>query len=147
MYEKSLVDIKEVNAVPPSEFATQYRYEPSKVKPPIGSNLLMHYLRCPEDASETAPCLRRMPKKLNDQLVACPNNGVSPGWGLHFEEGWSWKKILTGLCFLFILASVLEAVLYWRFEHSAQDSLALGTFMLACFSVVVATLQAWLSVA
>lgn len=92
MYEKSLVDIKEINVLPPQEFSTQYRYEASKLKPPIGSNLLMHYLRCPQDASENAPCLRKMPKKLNDQLVACPIQGVSPGWGLHFEEGWSWKS-------------------------------------------------------
>lgn len=146
-YEKSLVDIKEVHAVPPPEFSTAYRYEPTPLKPPIGSNLLMHYLRCPEDASEAEPCLRKVPKKVNDELTVCPIKGVSPGWGLHFEEGWSWKKILTGLCFLFILASVLEAVLYWKFEHSVQDSMAIGTFILACFSLVVATLQAWLMIA
>lgn len=144
MYEKSLVDIKELNAVPPQELSNSYRYERCDVKPPIGSNLLMHYVHFPHEASILAPCLRKVPKKLNGELTACPVKGVSPGWGLHFEEGWSWKKILTWSCLIFILASALEGILYWKFEHSVQDAMAIGTFILSCFGIAVATLQAWL---
>jgi hypothetical protein len=147
MYDKSLVDIKELNVIPPAELNTLYRYEPSKLKPPIGSNLLMHYFRYPEDAPSVTPCFRKMPKKMNQKLTVCPVRGVSPGWGLHFVEGWNWNKILTVSCFVFILASTVVGVLYWKFEHSIQDAFTIGTFMLACFAVGMGTLQAWSSIA
>jgi hypothetical protein len=147
MYDKSLVDIKELNAIPPAEHHTSYRYEPSKLKPPIGSNLLMHYFCCPDDAPSATPCFRKMPKKMNQKLTVCPVQGVSPGWGLHFVEGWNWKKILTVSCFVFILASLAVGVLYWKFEHSIQDAFTIGMFMLACFAISIGTLQAWSSIA
>ncbi|KUJ08314.1 uncharacterized protein LY89DRAFT_789126 [Mollisia scopiformis] len=148
LYERSIVDIKEINAMPTAEYNTAYRYESTNVKPPIGSRTLKHFLRYPEHASaELAPCLQKVPKKLNDRLIPCPTQGVSPGWGLHFEDGWSWKKILTIICSLFLLASILEGALYSRLQHNVQDAMALGAFMLACFSIVIATLQAWLMIA
>lgn len=147
LYHNALVDIKEVNAVPPDEATSAYRYERVKLNPPIGSNLLMHYYRCPEHASGITPCFRKVPKKVDTELTVCPIAGESPGWGLHLEEAWNWKKILTILCILFVLASILEGVLYWRFGHSVQDAMAVGTLMLACFSIVLATIQAWLMVA
>jgi hypothetical protein len=115
MYEKSLIDIKEHNAIPPKELSTLYQYERSKLKPPIGSNLLMHYFNCPKDVPSLAPCFRKIPKKISQQLTVCPVKGVSPGWGLHFVEGFSWKKILTISCFMFALTSVGVGVLYWKF--------------------------------
>jgi hypothetical protein len=79
-------------------------------------------------------------------LTVCPVRGNSPGWGLCFHEGWSWRKILTGSCFVFVLASVAVSVLYRRFEHNMEDAITLGTFILACFGIGVSTLQVWLIV-
>jgi hypothetical protein len=143
MYEKSLIDIKEHNAIPPDELGNLYQYERSNLKPPIGSNLLMHYFNCPEDVPSLAPCFRKIPKKIGQQLTVCPVKGVSPGWGLHFVEGFSWKKILTIACLVFVLTSVGVGILYWKFQHSIQDSFAIGSFVLACFGVSISTLQAW----
>ncbi|KAH8781708.1 hypothetical protein BGZ57DRAFT_853271 [Hyaloscypha finlandica] len=69
MYENSLVDIRALDAIPPEDLSTSYNYERSKLKPPIGSNLLIHYLRCPEDASIVTPCFQRIPKKTKEKLI------------------------------------------------------------------------------
>ncbi len=127
MYDKSLVDIKELNAIPPAELNTSYRYEPSKLKPPIGSNLLMHYFRCPEDAPSVMPCFRKMPKKMNQKLTVRPVRGVSPRWGLHFVEGWNWKKILTVSCFVFILARLRLEFCIGSLSTAFRMLLLLGT--------------------
>lgn len=144
MYDKSLVDIRALHAIPPDHFSASYCYERSTLKPPIGSNLLMHFFYHPEDASAITPCFRKIPKKRKEKLSVCPVNGVSPGWGLCFCEGWSWRKILAWCCLIVVLASIGVCVLYWKFEHKIQDAVALGTFMLACFGIGVSTLQAWL---
>ena len=144
MYEKSLVDIRALDVIPPEDLSASYCYERSKLKPPIGSNLLMHFFHHPEDASAITPCFQKIPKKRKEKLSVCPVKGISPGWGLCFHEGWSWRKILAWSCFMFLLSSIGVCVLYWKFEHKMQDAIALGTFMLACFGIGVSTLQAWL---
>ena len=144
MYEKSLVDIRALDVIPPEDLSASYCYERSKLKPPIGSNLLMHFFHHPEDASAITPCFQKIPKKRKEKLSVCPVKGISPGWGLCFHEGWSWRKILAWCCLTFVLASIGVCVLYWKFEHKMQDAVALGTFMLACFGIGVSTLQAWL---
>ena len=144
MYEKSLVDIRALHVIPPEDLSASYCYERSTLKPPIGSNLLMHFFQHPEDASAITPCFQKIPKKRNEKLSVCPVKGISPGWGLCFHEGWSWRKILAWCCLTFVLASIGVCVLYWKFKHKMQDAVALGTFMLACFGIGVSTLQAWL---
>jgi hypothetical protein len=144
MYEKSLVDIRALDVIPPEDLSASYCYERSTLKPPIGSNLLMHFFHHPEDASAITPCFQKIPKKRKEKLSVCPVKGISPGWGLCFHEGWSWRKILAWSCLMFILSSIGVCVLYWKFEHKMQDAIALGTFMLACFGIGVSTLQAWL---
>ena len=144
MYEKSLVDIRALDVIPPEDLSASYCYERSKLKPPIGSNLLMHFFHHPEDASAITPCFQKIPKKRKEKLSVCPVKGISPGWGLCFHEGWSWRKILAWSCLMFVLSSIGVCVLYWKFEHKMQDAIALGTFMLACFGIGVSTLQAWL---
>ena len=144
MYEKFLVDIRALDVIPPEDLSASYCYERSTLKPPIGSNLLMHFFHHPEDASAITPCFQKIPKKRKEKLSVCPVKGISPGWGLCFHEGWSWRKILAWSCFMFLLSSIGVCVLYWKFEHKMQDVIALGTFMLACFGIGVSTLQAWL---
>ncbi|KAF8853794.1 hypothetical protein BDZ45DRAFT_748238 [Acephala macrosclerotiorum] len=145
LYERSLVDIRELHAVPDASIRT-YKYEPTPYKPPIGSNFLMHHYRHPGHASAIKPCLGKVPKKVGTELTVCPIKGVSPGWGLHFEEGLSLKKILTWSCLAIISASILEGIFYCKFKHSVQDALAIGAFILSCFGIAVATLQAWLMI-
>jgi len=84
MYDGPLIDIKEIHSLPPQEHNTTYLYDRPILNPPIGTNLLMHYLRCPHEASSKTPCLEKMPKKMNDKLNVCPIKGISPGWGLYF---------------------------------------------------------------
>lgn len=120
---------RELDAIPPNEMATLYRYERSKLKPRIGSNLVMHYFRCPQDLTTHTPCLRKTPKKINQELTVCPVKGESPGRGLYLVEGWSWKKILTGSCLVFILISTAVGILRWKFERSIQGAFAIGSFI------------------
>jgi hypothetical protein len=96
MYEKDLVDIKELDVIPPNEMNTSYRCEYSKLKPPVGSNLLMHYFRCPQDATILTPCLRKIPKKNKPRIESMSGEGRFSGMGpascrrMELEEDPNW---------------------------------------------------------
>ncbi|KAH7400191.1 hypothetical protein BKA64DRAFT_707877 [Cadophora sp. MPI-SDFR-AT-0126] len=147
LYEKSLIDVRELHVVPPEDEHTSYIHERTNLKPPIGTNLLMHYISCPQDATLRSPCLDKIPKKIGGKLLVCPVKGVSPGWGLQFVEGWNWKKILLVSFFTFVISATIVAVLCWYSGRSIQDAFAISSFMLACFALSVGALQAWLNMA
>ncbi|PVH82480.1 hypothetical protein DL98DRAFT_513915 [Cadophora sp. DSE1049] len=144
VYAKFLVDIKDLHVVPPDN-EHSYLYQRSGLKPPIGSNLLMHYMRCPQDATILTPCLEKVPKKVDGKLQVCPVKGVTPGWGLHFIEGWHWKRIFLGSFFAFLASAITVAITCRHLGRSVQDAMAISSFMLACFALSVGALQAWLN--
>lgn len=147
VYEKFLVDIRELDVVPPADQFATYRHEPTHLKPPIGSNMLMHYMRCPQDATTRAPCLTKFPKKIREKLTVCPIKGVSPGWGLQFVEGWDWKKILIGSFLAFLISATIVGIVCWRLGHNIQDTFAVAGSLLTCFGLGIAALQAYLNMA
>jgi len=146
MYDGPLIDIKEIHSLPPQEYRTTYLYDRPIINPPIGTNLLMHYLRCPHEASSKTPCLEKMPKKMNDKLNVCPIKGISPGWGLYFVEDWNWKKILIGTYLTFMGSGIIVGVVCWWLDHSIQDAFAVAGFVVACFATGVGASQAWLNI-
>lgn len=107
MYPSTLVDIRKTNDIPPETHKDEYRYRPvpAEVIPPIGENHLMHLYDHPEDAEDTAICLDKVPKKLREPLLVCPQRGTGLGWGIHFVEGLHWIKLWI-LGFIGLLAAL-----------------------------------------
>jgi len=134
VFDKLLVDVKDLHVVPPNSEHTCL-YQSSWLKPPIGSKLLMHYIRCPQDAKVLSFCLEKIPKQLDGRLEVCPVKGVTPGWGLQFIEGWHWKKIFIGSFFVFLASTITVAIICRHLGRSVQDAMAISSFMLACFAL------------
>lgn len=137
IYGDGHIDIRQLNPIPPLD---EYKYEHWKIRPPIGSNTLKHFMQYPNCAPIIRDCFNKMPKKIDKPLTASPNWAARPGWGLHFVEGWNAKKLLsTYLTFLF--AGTLLAVLCRALGYSIQDAFAIASFFLTIFAGGVATLQ------
>jgi len=147
MYDTSRVDIIELDTVPPLDLREKAEYicDCPDLKPLIGPNFLMHYFRCPQEASLKTPCFNKIPKKSRERLTACVVSGSSSGWGLYFAEGWNWKKIIFLIFFALILLAVAAAILCWKFEHSIQDAFAISSYVLGFFAAGIGTFQVWLN--
>ncbi|KAH7372196.1 hypothetical protein BKA64DRAFT_264522 [Cadophora sp. MPI-SDFR-AT-0126] len=140
MYSESHVDIRERNAVPSADH--EYLHEKCMLKPPVGSNTLKHFVECPASALTQPPCLKRIPKRMRNALTACPEKGLSPGWGLEFAEGWDMKKILTLTYFSFLAGCILALTLCLWKKYSVQDSVAIATLVFTIYAGGVAVFQA-----
>jgi hypothetical protein len=141
MYPRELIDVRKQDDVPPPE-DIEYRYTPAPpdILPPVGSNYLMHVFQHPDCAEPEPLCLSRFPKKLKERLRC--RGGIKPGWGLHFIEGWSAKRIWIVVFIIFGLGSLTTGILWAVFKHSIQDAFALASYMVAFATVSVGTVQA-----
>ena len=132
MFSSELVDVQARPSLPSGAGLAHYKYDstPAGVMPPIGSNLLMHLFEHPEDAEVIPVLYRKIPKKLHVRLEACPREGSSIGWGLHFVEGMNWFAVFVYGCAGFILS--LIAALSWAItKDDVQGAFAIAGFMIA----------------
>ncbi|KAL3426137.1 hypothetical protein PVAG01_02928 [Phlyctema vagabunda] len=138
-YKKSrTVGIRKQPDVPPVN-RDDYRYNPSPpdLLPPVGENELMHFLYNPECAEDGPVCLERLPKKLREQLTVCNGKLTEFGWGLHFVEGWSIRKIIW-ICRIIALGSLVWGVLWAVFTGSIQDGFTVSGYMVALAGLILA---------
>lgn len=140
LYGEEHVDIRERHVIPSSNH--EYLHEKCTLMPPIGSKFLMHCLKCPASASKKSPSFNKIPKKMANPLTACPEKGISPGWGLEFAEGWNTKKIWF-LTYASFLAGCMLALFLCRWKkYSVQDSVAISTLVITIYAGGVAVFQA-----
>ncbi|KAK4202780.1 hypothetical protein QBC40DRAFT_195301 [Triangularia verruculosa] len=129
---QDLVDICHSPSLPRDTDPYVYSPQPPEHIPPIGANHLMHLFSHPSHAEPLPILLRRVPKKVDNPLKACPVRGVGFGWGLHLEEGMNWSALFLYGCIGFGL-SLLMAVL-WAVvinKGDVQGGFAIGGFMVA----------------
>ncbi|KAL2059740.1 hypothetical protein VTL71DRAFT_10232 [Oculimacula yallundae] len=129
---------------PPDHFDYKYAPAPADVMPPIGDRHMMHLFHNPECAGADSTCVSRFPKKLREQLKCCPINGVNPGWGLQFVEGWDHRKIWIIVFVIFGLGSLLVAIMLTCLEKSVQDAFAVSAYMATMATVSIGFVQALL---
>ena len=146
MYGSEFVDVRKVDDVPPPNHA-EYIYAPAPpdIMPPIGYKHMMHLYHHPECAGTDSICISRFPKKLKEKLRCCPIKGVNPGWGLQFVEGWDEKKIWTIVFVIFILGSLLVAMMLLIFGRSLQDAFSVAAYMATTATVTIGFVQAVLA--
>jgi len=77
LYHHQLVDIHEINDIPPEYQNHEYDYSPMPADnvPPIGPNLLMHFFLHPEESPSSAVLLPSIPKRKKHRLEPCPVRG------------------------------------------------------------------------
>jgi len=75
-------------------------------------------------------------------LTACPEKGISPGWGLEFAEGWNTKKILNLTYASFLAGCILTLIMCRWKKYSVQDSVAIFTLIFTIYAGGVAVFQA-----
>lgn len=134
MYKSELVDIRTINDVPPETRKDEYKYHPvpAEVIPPVGENHLMHLYEHPEDAENTGICLDKIPKKLRQRLLVCPDRGTGLGWGIHFVEGLNWMKL-----WVIGLAGFIASVAFGVSWSVAKDDIQGGFGVTACMMVIL----------
>jgi len=134
MYKSELVDIRKTNDIPPETKKGEYRYQPipAEVIPPVGENHLMHLYDHPEDAENTGVCLQKIPKKVRERLLVCPNRGTGLGWGIHFVEGLNWTKLRW-----LGLVGFLTSIAFGAFWSVVKDDIQGGFGVTACMMVVL----------
>jgi len=145
LYGNEFVDIRKTDDIPPTDHA-EYRYSPAPpdVMPPIGYKRIMHLYHHPEHAGAHSICLSRFPKKLKEKLRCCPIQGVNPGWGLQFVEGWDERKIWIIVFIIFVLGSLLVAMMLLIFGRSLQDAFSVAAYMATTTTVTVGFAHAFL---
>ena len=146
MYPSEFVDVRKIDDIPPAHH-TEYRYDPvpPEVIPPIGDKHMMHLFHHPECAGESSICVSRFPKKLKEKLRCCPIKGVNPGWGLQFVEGWDERKIWIIVFIIFVLGSLLVAIMLLILGRSLQDAFSVAAYMATTATVTIGFVQAVLA--
>ncbi|TPX13401.1 uncharacterized protein E0L32_006131 [Thyridium curvatum] len=133
VYRSKLVDILSTPSLPPNDQpGTDYMYEPMPpaTNPPVGPNLLMHLFEHPDHAEVTPVLYKRIPRKLRAKLEACPIQGSSAGWGIHYVEGLDRLTMYIYGCVGFAIALVM-AVIWASIRDDVQGGFAIAGFLIA----------------
>ena len=110
-------------------------YDPDLL-PPIGGELMLHYFKNPSHAKLSLIC-SRAPKKRREKLETCP----STGWGLHIEEGIILGRLLWLMFALFVIGSLLFAILWTVLEHDVSGAFGVASWILTVGALTAALVQ------
>jgi hypothetical protein len=82
--------------------------------PPVLSQDLMHMLSSPQCINEQETWVfKQLPKRTVGELQACAGRPVE-GWGIYYEEGICFDTIISVVFIVFMLASLLFAILWTK---------------------------------
>lgn len=127
------MDIQKQDDIPPvTDEEYLYAPKPPKIVPPIGSRQLMHLYSHPSHAHfSRSPILARFPKKRVEALSPCPVTGVRPGWGIYFEEGLYWNKILIAGFVALVIGGLAFGICWSVLEKDIQGGFAIAAYVIA----------------
>lgn len=143
LFHRRLVDIQEIDAIPPESEKDEYEYSPMPADtiPPIGPKLLMHFFLHPDHAAVRPILLANIPKRKKDELVPCPVAGSSMGWGIDITTGVDQLK-LFGICFVGTLVSTIFGIVWAIVRKDIQGGFAVSGFMLTVAVTMIGSLKA-----
>jgi hypothetical protein len=146
MHKLELLDIRKEDDIPPPDKLHEYKYAyepiPPDYVPPIGENHLMHLYYHPECADNNShTLLDHFPRKVEERLEVCPVKGMSPGWGIHFVEGWDWDKIWVFAFVLFGLGSLTFGIAWSTMEHDIQGAFGVSSYMVTFLALAIGVAQ------
>jgi hypothetical protein len=138
--ENNEVDSLQPDNVPP---VTETHYElfpwPPGHIPPIGNSYLLRRFKTPRACRDSSFCLRQFPKRIQRR----PQRGVPPdfetGWGLHFQEGYDFEKVVALLLLGVIFSLVIGIV--WSVYHTVADGFQIAGYIITAWALGITTLQ------
>lgn len=77
-----------------------------------------------------------IPKKLEGRLMGQLHAPVF-GWGIHFREGWHWNRIWAAMLVLFVLGSLVFAVLWTVFQHDIQGAFGVASWWMSVGTILL----------
>ncbi|KAH7340030.1 hypothetical protein BKA66DRAFT_45634 [Pyrenochaeta sp. MPI-SDFR-AT-0127] len=146
MHKLEYVDVKKVDDIPPHDKLGEYKYvytpTPAKYIPPVGTEYMTHLYHHPDHAENNRGVLLPLfPKKIEERLAVCKQQGMCTGWGVQFLEGWNWVRILTLAFVLFTVGSVTFAVAWWKLEHDLQGAFGVASYISTFLALTVGLIQ------
>lgn len=102
----------------------------------------MHLFHHPEDYEYELITYKRIPKKRGMKLRVCDRADVGIGWGVHLVEGFLAYKVWTLFTGVFVLSSVVFAIVWTVQKGDIQ-----GAFGVAAYACALSTLVIGCSIA
>jgi hypothetical protein len=98
----------------------------------------MHSLMEPDHIPETQTLVfDQLPKLVCGELKKKANK-TTEGWGIHFQEGWDSSKLSSMVLGIFLLASLVFAVLWSHFKLDVQGAFGVSAYMVTAAGIFVA---------
>jgi hypothetical protein len=121
-----------------------YIFLPSNVIPPVGENYLMHLFHHPEDYEDELITYKRIPKKRGMKLRVLDRTDVGIGWGIHLVEGFLAYKVWTLFTLIFILGSLVFAIVWATRKGDVQGAFGVGAYVCALSTLLTGCVTAYL---
>jgi hypothetical protein len=98
----------------------------------------MHMLSSPQciNEQETWVC-DQLPKRTVGELQAHAGQ-LAEGWGIYYQEGMDFDMIIGVVFAVFILASLLFAILWTRLEMDIQGAFGVSSYMVTASGIFLA---------
>lgn len=93
------------------------------------------------DARETW-ILEQLPKRTKGELQE-PTSPPAEGWGVYYQEGVDINMIISAVFVVFLLASLLFAVLWTHFKMDIQGAFGVSSYMITAVGILMAMLATW----
>jgi hypothetical protein len=69
-------------------------------------------------------------------LESTPENSPLLGWGIGFEEGWDEAKLRHGAFLIFVVGSLIFAILWSVLKHDIQSAFGISAYWMTGLAIV-----------
>ena len=81
--------------------------------------------------------LEQLPKRTAGELLERAGPPVE-GWGIYHQEGIDFDMIITVVFVVFLLASLIFAILWTKFEMDIQGAFGVSSYMITAIGIFLA---------
>lgn len=137
----SQMDARYDESLPPSSNRS-YDYIPRPVRhwPPVGHELMKHWIYCPKRVRGSTICLERFPKHCAKELAQGNSRDDVVGWGLELVEGRDWKFLFVPLLMILVLSTTF-GVAWAHFMNDISGGFTVASYMVTAFTLVLGTIE------
>ena len=81
--------------------------------------------------------LEQLPKRTAGELLE-PTGPPAEGWGVYYQEGLDFDTIIAVVFVVFLLASLLFAVLWTKFKMDVQGAFGVSSYVITAVGIFLA---------
>ena len=128
--------MEKIEPFPHAEYRCTLPYPP-ETWPPVGSSMLLHMLKCPNEIDETSTWIYNLvPKRTTGELFGYAGQ-PAVGWGFYFQEGWNFNLLITLIFVLFIVGSLVFGVCWSVLKYDIQGAFGVSAYMVTACGLFV----------